>query len=737
MRKLLWVALVAGCSTATTPSKYVDNDTIIPPTTKITDAETRNALTSFDTTSGTLTFSKSTALLDGLKVGDVLNSTFAPPAAPYGFLRKVTAISRSGGQVVVSSKQAALTDAIEKGSFHLSKPITMDDIKAFNPASASIKMSDSLHPDVLGLTLSFNNGLYIQFDHTSLSLGSTVNATISLNGYMRINPTFNVDVSINCFQVQRALFSAELEGDSNLDVGLQLGAAFDSKTTIFTTELTPIDIQAGPFAIVLVPTLSFFMGIDGNIEASISFHENNMTDGIAGESFVQNFDGLCNGDGGTWTNLNQGYSHGDIPSNVSFQLSGMLESYVRMEADVQFYGLANLGPYFYFNVGPQLNFQTPRHPFFEAGIHLKLGMGIELQLFGDDLTQIDLLGLDQLFPIFTSPNAPPILSVTSPGNGDNFGPTDPINFAAIVFDLEDGTNVQVDWSSDVDGPIGSGANLPGVTLNASTPGPRNITVTATDTDGLPSSSTFSITLTNPGASVVMSAPADNVGVADSTAIHLRGTATDPYNPAGDLCNNGYQFTWTSSHAGDTITPLSCFGSASSARLNLAADGQKDTPRTVTLTVTDPSNLGRSVLHTISPSPYPSFTSTTITSPTASSIYSANDSIPLNGSVTGDPDVKTSGEYSWVWSATSYAADGTTPVNTVDVGTMVEGSQIGGKGTGKQAPISFRPASIPGFLDPTLVSSPSGQTVRFSVTVLTSGPNILTGTATPVPVTVTP
>ena len=68
-------------------------DYVIPPTTKIADAATRAALTAVNP-DGSLKFSRSTSVLASLAVGDILNSNVTT-LAPYGLLRKVTAIDRS------------------------------------------------------------------------------------------------------------------------------------------------------------------------------------------------------------------------------------------------------------------------------------------------------------------------------------------------------------------------------------------------------------------------------------------------------------------------------------------------------------------------------------------------------------------------------------------------------------------------------------------------------------------
>src|SRR5262249_5259808 len=111
MRSFSLCALVlAACGSG---GGAVDAGFVIPATTKVLDDATRAAITSFDA-DGTLV-GTAPALAD-LAPGDVIVSVPISGIAPDGFLRKVTSVTPSGGQVTVNTQFAALNEAITDGT---------------------------------------------------------------------------------------------------------------------------------------------------------------------------------------------------------------------------------------------------------------------------------------------------------------------------------------------------------------------------------------------------------------------------------------------------------------------------------------------------------------------------------------------------------------------------------------------------------------------------------------------
>lgn len=98
----------------------------------------------------------------------------------------------------------------------------------------------------------------------------------------------------------------------------------------------------------------------------------------------------------------------------------------------------------------------------------------------------------------------------------------PAELRAQVGDLvDDLPDLQVTWSSDVDGVLGTGPEIKHVFR---TPGPRQVTVTVRNRRGESASRTITHTVSMGSLSVTISAPAEGSGVYRQQPVYLRGSA---------------------------------------------------------------------------------------------------------------------------------------------------------------------------------------------------------------------
>ncbi|MFC6978733.1 proprotein convertase P-domain-containing protein [Microbulbifer taiwanensis] len=96
----------------------------------------------------------------------------------------------------------------------------------------------------------------------------------------------------------------------------------------------------------------------------------------------------------------------------------------------------------------------------------------------------------------------PSIDVNGPAHGSPFLVGDMINFSAVATDVEDGdVSGSINWSSDIDGPLGSGGAISTSSLSY---GNHEITVTAVDAAGQESSKRFNISVLTPNTSVTHS-----------------------------------------------------------------------------------------------------------------------------------------------------------------------------------------------------------------------------------------
>jgi hypothetical protein len=99
-------------------------------------------------------------------------------------------------------------------------------------------------------------------------------------------------------------------------------------------------------------------------------------------------------------------------------------------------------------------------------------------------------------------NAPPVVTILEPNNQSASLVDDPLSFAGSALDAEDGDlSAGLVWTSDLDGPIGTGA---GFTTSVLTQGTHEITATAIDGYGLAGeTSIVTLRLPEPGSEALL------------------------------------------------------------------------------------------------------------------------------------------------------------------------------------------------------------------------------------------
>ncbi|MEO7732100.1 MAG: M20/M25/M40 family metallo-hydrolase [Kofleriaceae bacterium] len=91
----------------------------------------------------------------------------------------------------------------------------------------------------------------------------------------------------------------------------------------------------------------------------------------------------------------------------------------------------------------------------------------------------------------TSSNTPPSLAITAPADGASFPQGTQVTLTATATDAEDGALGAIQWSSSLDGALGTGAALP-VTLSVGT---HTIQAVVADAGGLSVTASISVTVT--------------------------------------------------------------------------------------------------------------------------------------------------------------------------------------------------------------------------------------------------
>jgi PKD repeat protein len=166
-------------------------------------------------------------------------------------------------------------------------------------------------------------------------------------------------------------------------------------------------------------------------------------------------------------------------------------------------------------------------------------------------------------------NQLPTASISSPTEGALFTLGAPVTFSGTGSDPEDGTLAgdALQWQSNLDGSIGTGAGFQRSDLQAGT---HEIRLIATDSDGAADTAIVSIRI-NAAPTAAIADPADGSSFTAGTNVSFRGTGSDPED--GGL--SGGDLVWSSSLDG-------VFGSGSPTNENDLSVGV----HTITLTATD-------------------------------------------------------------------------------------------------------------------------------------------------------
>jgi myo-inositol-hexaphosphate 3-phosphohydrolase len=135
----------------------------------------------------------------------------------------------------------------------------------------------------------------------------------------------------------------------------------------------------------------------------------------------------------------------------------------------------------------------------------------------------------------------PTLAIVQPASGEVFLPGEPVRLGATAADSEDGDlGAAIQWTSDLDGPLGSGASIDVTSLRLGTHG---ITASVLDAAGsMATDSTTVIVNAPPVVTVLLPAPGETVPA--GSPVLLSGAASDPED--GDLTG---AIVWSSDRDG--------------------------------------------------------------------------------------------------------------------------------------------------------------------------------------------
>lgn len=524
----------------------VCQDAVVPETTKVADRATREALASFDPDSGQMVFLTFTSQLKDLEVGDVLVSK-PGPAAPYGYLRRVTSITKVQGQAVLETVQALLTEAISEGDLDVagvllpSNPVAATAATATSTAGAFGDLRGMDQAVALaaidegdGFTFQQDIDVTIEFDESDEDVEGT--GTVRVQGSVYFNAGYNVGLGIEgCLAITLVCvdrFEAWAGGEqkSVLRVTGDFDGTLKKEQLIAPIPMSPIVFFIGPVPVVIVPRLDVLLGVEGNAHVDFVLDAKGESRIRVGAKWTDPDDG-----GIGWENISEFTPLSGELFDFDYTADFSLEAYGKVNGSLLLYNVA--GPGMDASVGIEGSVQTGRRPYWQVRGHGVTNVNFSISLILP-VAQWNQSVLNEHFLIEESSDSPPVFTnlrdgamEARVGNNVYIGPTrfgDPQTYD--VFDPEGDTFTLSATTSD-----GTTVNWPNV--NFASPGLKTVTITA-QANGLTSTHQLGINVRNDPPTVTIT-PASGT-VPATVQYWLIATAYDPEE--GDLeCS---RITWS-------------------------------------------------------------------------------------------------------------------------------------------------------------------------------------------------
>jgi formylglycine-generating enzyme required for sulfatase activity len=339
---------------------------IILPSTNALPPETMQLLTSVSPDGVTYTFAGMTPALDAVAPGEIMVA--APSkAAPDGFLRRVTAINTSGGQVVVQTQAATLEDAIQQGEVYVSQQLSPTNTQALQIALGVTLMPAAVAAPDISFFVKIEDVVVYDDDGNP----ATTNDQVVANGSIDFAPTVDFRLLIRDWEIEELYFAANTQETAELEFETKLQKSLIQKEFPLgdPIQLGQIVVMVGPVPVVLIPVLTFQVGIDGSVHVGIVTRVEQVLTATAGARYAD-------GAWGPVSALSNQFTFTPPTLHAGLDFKG----YANSRLQLLVYGVA--GPYA--SVGPYLKLEadTSKTPWWELYGGLEVPVGVRVDLLG-------------------------------------------------------------------------------------------------------------------------------------------------------------------------------------------------------------------------------------------------------------------------------------------------------------------------------------------------------------------
>ncbi len=340
----------------------------IPENTLVIDDSTYTSnLISISPDSTQFTFMSSMDSVVKFKVDDIFVSTDGE-----GMLRKVTNVERNNDQIVVSTTDASLTEAIAKGNGSYLEDLTVESIDTIDYFVKGVVLKKDAIEKLHGkkaITFSIDAIIY---DHDGNE--ETTGDQIKTTGTFEIGPTVRGTVVLDRFQLKKLQLEYEFVERLNqtLDIALFNFPIQEYKKTLAKIRFKTFTVMVGSVPVVITPVLYIKVGANIELNGSIStgvYQEYTYTTGLKYE----------NNEWSTYADKTSSFDY--VPPTVSVSLNA--ELFFKPELEFKIYGV--LAPYLYGKLYGEFNSDIFADPWWELYAGLELGAGVRMKIFKKEL----------------------------------------------------------------------------------------------------------------------------------------------------------------------------------------------------------------------------------------------------------------------------------------------------------------------------------------------------------------
>ncbi len=533
-----------ACKKENDPPPPDNEEPSIPETTKvISNNDWNENIIAIDSTNWTLTFKKELSQNNPVSVGDIVVN-----ANGQGLLRKISEIKEEGGNLIISTTEATIVEALPKGrvEFNIDLTHNFKDAKILYMAEGVELMSGKKDgKDRIDLIFSLDQELA---DHVTisgkLSIAPSISGTVVWEGRYP-------DTVIMKFTVDEEV---KISAAVNIEI-LKL----DKEIKLIEVSLPTITIPAA-IPIVITPVLQLVLGANIDVKSEVTTGLHQKLNFIAGFEYVNNnFSTNCD--------LNKDLS--PIPPKLSNTLKAT--AYVKPKIEMKLYQVVS--PILSMTLYEELEAELDTNPWWTLYAGLSGDVGFKIGKWGFDIVDINANLFNHKVPIDSAMTADFTANITSG--------TAPLT----VYFTDQSTKDPTSWQWDFGDGSTSTQQNPSYTYN--TDGSYTVTLTATNGDG-------SNVKTKPNY-IVVSEGGGDTPIADFTADITSGEApltvyftdqseNDPTTWQWDFGDDGTSTQQNPSHTYNTdgsytvtLTATNEFGSDVETKTNYIVVSPGDIP----------------------------------------------------------------------------------------------------------------------------------------------------------------